>query len=271
MSPILPTPWTVFPRVANEGEVVRPAQAPARSHGGSLSARSSPGSPVNGRAITRPTACLPVRISRATRQPVVELLERDRLLVGGDLEDGVGGRVDDPLARLLVLLAELVDDVRAGRGLVPEHAARRPVHERVDHVVREPVRVGRHRGRGDDAHQLPVPRGRVLPLRALDEAARDRRRARLGRAALERERVAEPERLERGQVEASDGAGDVADRVRPLVSVLGRVRQLPCTDGVEHDHARTRHAGSLRRDGHRPRPHPARRLHGRRSSASRRP
>ena len=56
---------------------------------------------------------------------VVELLERDRLLVRGDLEDGVGRRVDDPLAGLLVLLAELLDDLRPRRRPVAEHAAAR--------------------------------------------------------------------------------------------------------------------------------------------------
>src|SRR5205823_8749210 len=44
---------------------------------------------------------------------VVELLQRDRVLVGGDLEDGVRGRVDDPLPGLLVFLPELLDDLRS--------------------------------------------------------------------------------------------------------------------------------------------------------------
>ena len=44
---------------------------------------------------------------------VEELLERNRLDVRRDLEDRVGGRVDDPLARDLVLLAELLDDLCA--------------------------------------------------------------------------------------------------------------------------------------------------------------
>ena len=117
---------------------------------------------------------------------LVQLLERDRVLVRGDLEDGVGRRVDDPLARALVLLAELLDDLGAGGGLVAEHAAARAVHERVDHVVREAVRVGRERLRRDDPHHLPVPRRGVLALRALDEPAGDRGRAGLRRAALQR-------------------------------------------------------------------------------------
>src|SRR5207247_3899962 len=59
----------------------------------------------------------------------VELFERNVLLVRGDLEDGVGRRVDDPLARLLVLLAQLLDDLRPRGGFVAEHAAPGPVHE----------------------------------------------------------------------------------------------------------------------------------------------
>src|SRR5262249_57433239 len=52
---------------------------------------------------------------------VVELLQRDRVLVGGDLEDGVRRCVDDPLAGPLMLLLWLRDDLGPGRSLVPEH------------------------------------------------------------------------------------------------------------------------------------------------------
>ena len=127
------------------------------------------------------------------------------------------------------------------------HAAARLVHERVDDLVGKPVRVRRERRRRDDAHHLPVTRRRVLPLRALDEPSGDRRRARLRRAALERHDVPEPERLEIGQVEASDRAGRVAEGVRAFVSVLPCVRQLTSADGVEHDYARSRHGAILRR------------------------
>ena len=55
----------------------------------------------------------------------------------------------------------------------------------------------------------------------------------------------EAERLERRQVETSDGAGDVAEGVRPLVTELRSVRQRARADGVQHDHARARHAAIL--------------------------
>ena len=200
---------------------------------------------MNGRAITRPTACLPGEDLARRAAGVVELLERHRLLVSGDLEDRVGARVDDPLAGALMLLAELLDDLRAARGLVPEHAAAGAVHERVDHLVREAVRVGRHRLGRDDAHQLPVARRRVLALRTLEQPSGDRGGPGLRRAPFQRLDVAEPERFQRRQVEAADGAGDVGEGVRPRVTELGSVRQLTRSDGVQHDDARPSHAAIL--------------------------
>src|SRR5439155_10907652 len=135
----------------------------------------------------------------------------------GDLEDRIRGGVDDPLAGSLMFLAELLDDLGPRRRLVSEHSPAGSVHERIDHVVREAVWVRRHGLRRDDPHQLPMTGGRVLSLRALDQASRDRRRAVLWRAALEWLDVAEAERLEVGQVESLDRSGDVPEGVRPLV------------------------------------------------------
>ena len=176
---------------------------------------------------------------------LVEIVERHRLFVRCDLEDGVGRRVDDPLARPLVLLSELLDDLRPRRRLVADHAAARAVHERVDHVVREAVRIRREGRRGDDAHELPVPRRRVLPLRALEQAARDRGGPGLRRAPCERFHVPEAERLEIGKIEAADCSRDVAERVRSLVAVLVGIGKSAGTDGVEHDHAGSGHAAIL--------------------------
>ena len=160
---------------------------------------------------------------------LVELLERNRLLVRRDLEDGVSRRVDDPLAGLLVLLAELLDDLRSRSRLVAEHAARGGVHERVDHVVREAVGIRRQGLRRDDAHHLPVTERRVLPLGTLEQAARHRGRTRHRRHALERSDVAQPERLHRRQVEtrrrrARRCPGCRTRRLRTLLRPAGRLR-----------------------------------------------
>ena len=171
----------------------------------------------------------------------------------GDLEDRVGGGVDDPLAGLLVLLAVLLDHLGARGRLVAENAAAGAVHERVDHLVREAVWVGRESHGRDNPHQLPVTCCRVLALGALEQPSGDRRRAGLRRAAFKRLDVPEAESLEIGQVEAPDGTGDVSERVRALVPPLGSIWQLTRADGIEHDHAGPRHAGSLRTDGNRSR------------------
>src|SRR5581483_7978343 len=178
---------------------------------------------------------------------VVQLLQRHGFLVRRDLEHGVGARVDDPLARLLMLLAELLDDLGAARRLVAEHAAPRAVHERVDHLVGEPEGIRRHCLRCDDAHQLPVTGRRVLATGSLDKPARDRGRARLRRATLERLDVAEPERLERGQIEPADRARNVPERVRAFVAELGSIWKLSGSHCVEDDHARSRHQLAGRR------------------------
>src|ERR671934_1470924 len=112
-----------------------------------------------------------------------------------------------------MLLAELLDDLRPRGRLVAENPAPGAVHEGVDHVVREALRVRRERRRRDDAHQLPMPGRRVLALRPLEQPPGDGRSARLRRAPLERLDVAEAERLEVRQIEATDGARDVAERV----------------------------------------------------------
>ena len=62
----------------------------------------------------------------------IELGHRHDVFVRGDLEHAVGRRVDDERAGPQVLGAELVDDRRAGRRLVAEHAAAGQARELVD-------------------------------------------------------------------------------------------------------------------------------------------
>src|SRR5262249_50719948 len=90
-----------------------------------------------------------------------------------------------------------------------------------------------------------VTRGRVLALRALEQASGDGGSARLWPAPLERLHIAEAERLEARQVETADCSRGVAKCVRPVVSVLCGVRPLAGTDGIEHDDARPGHRAIL--------------------------
>ena len=171
MSLILPTPVDRGRRPRGCARGGSAAAARARSRGGSAVRRYAPGSPSNGRAITRPTACSPGEQPARGAAGRVQLLERHRRLVRGDLEDRVGRGVDDPLARALVLLAEPLDDLGARGGDVADHAAPRGLRERVEQVLREAVGIGREGALGDDARELPVADRRVLALRALEQPA----------------------------------------------------------------------------------------------------
>jgi hypothetical protein len=81
--------------------------------------------------------------------------------VTGELEDGVGRRVEDRAAGRDVLGAELVDDAGARGRLVAQDATADDGFERLDDLGREAVRIGRERVLEDESHHLPVSGGRV--------------------------------------------------------------------------------------------------------------
>ena len=164
----------------------------------------------------------------------IELGGRDLVDVRGDLQHRVRRGVDDQVAGREVLRAEVVDHRGAAVGPVAQDAAAGAVDQLVEDLVREAVRVRAQRARRDDAHQLPVAGDRVLarPERVqppVDDAVRRRRHAR------QRHDVAEPEALQDRQVEPAGGLGDVAERVRARVAVVGRVGQLARPAGVDDD------------------------------------
>ena len=165
----------------------------------------------------------------------VELGGRALVDVRGDLQHRVGGRVDDQVAGLQVLLAEVVDHRGAAVGLVAEHAAAGAVDQLLDDLLGEAVGIGAQGDRRDRPHQLPVAGDRVLARALRVQAAVDDGIGR-GRDADERQRGAEPERAHHRQVEPAADLGDVPERVRPGVAVVGGVGQLARTAGVEHDH-----------------------------------
>ena len=118
---------------------------------------------------------------------LVEARDGYDLFVRGYLKDGIGGGVDDGFARADVLLAEFFDYLRAGGRVVAEDAGHaRLGDEALDDVGREPFGVSWERAFEYDAGHLPVPRSRVLSVRAERAATERRARLRDGRHARER-------------------------------------------------------------------------------------
>jgi hypothetical protein len=219
----LPHAVHLVARVAHERQVVR-LPRPQRPVVAVRRADVVPRLALEGSCDHAPDRVLPGQDLPRDLAAAVELVERDRVDVRGDLEDGICRGVDDPLPGSLMLLAELLDDLGAGRRLVPQHSAARSMHERIEHLEGETVPVG-WKGLGrDHPHQLPVARRRVLALGSLEQAPGDGRRTGLRRAPLELFDVPEAERLEVREVEAADRLRDVSERVGTFVAEVGSVR-----------------------------------------------
>ena len=163
-------------------------------------ARRRPGSPRNGRAITRPDGVLAGMISRAAAQAAYSSLERHDVLVRGDLQHRVGRRVDDQVAGApgAARRSRRSPRCRCRGGC---RASPRPVASCSCSITssREAVRVGAQRHRRDDAHQLPVAGDRVLARAERVQAAVEHGVAATGGDALQRQDVAEPERPSTGR------------------------------------------------------------------------
>ena len=242
MSPILPTPWTPTPAVAQQLQVVRRGRlerevvAPRRTRvGARRRPRTAARSPAPRRA--RRSAwrgpCGSAAYSSSTGTVV---------LVGGDLEHAVGRRVDDPAAGPLVLARPALDDLGAGCRRVADHARGRcgGRSRRSASAGKPSGKVGNGRS-SDDAHHLPVPGGGVHALAALDQPAPHRRRVRPRWAAGERHHVAQPQRLQAGTLEAADRLGHVAPACS---SRRCRTRRRPAGRRRRRRRARSRTPGA---------------------------
>jgi len=167
----------------------------------------------------------------------MELRNRHDRLVRRDLKHAVGRRVHDQRAGPHVFGPELVDDPRAGRRSVPQHAASGPARKHRDDVAGKSVRERRERAIEDDAHHLPMPGDRVLARRrfrhAADRGWGDRGMMR-DRCANRRDAI-EPEAAQRRQPQR-DPLRDVADSIAAAIAVRRRIGKLTHAHAVEDDH-----------------------------------
>ena len=164
----------------------------------------------------------------------VQLLQRHNRLVRRDLEDAVGGGVDDQLAGAQVLLPQLVEDRRAGGGLVAQRAAADRLLEGIQKRAREPVRERRERAPELHAGDLPVPGGRVLSGRNLPELAIAARGHTICAAEADPVDMGKPQLHQMGNMRMAR-ADDVTQRVRSGVAICGGIRQRADAHAVQHD------------------------------------
>ena len=145
-----------------------------------------------------------------------------------------------------MLLAELLQDLRAGGRLVAEDLAADAAFERLDDLGWEAFRVHAEGVRRDHPRHLPVPGGGVLAGAAFGHLAEGALGTRMARAGEGGRQVAETEGGEVGDRDPARGQ-DVAQRVAALVAERGGVGGLPDAEAIA-DH----HDGPPERPGHVP-------------------
>ena len=168
------------------------------------------------------------------------------LLVGGDLEDAVGGGVANQRAGLEMLLAEFLDDYRAAGGLVANQLAPGLALEISDQVGRERVFEGEvvEAGLDLEAGDFPVAGDGVLALGDFAHGAVGGVGRVLGRDAGNGQRrlvvqqggdVAQAHLLHGGQIHAADGRGQIGEGGGAGIAVISRVRRGANAHGVENN------------------------------------
>ncbi len=133
-----------------------------------------------------------------------------------------------------MFLAEFLDDLRAGSGLVADGLAANGAFELIHQIAREAVLVNGKGLRQPDPGHFPVTGGGVLAgrvRRAFAVAARrTRRRREMGQRRYVRQSEAHKAR-QRQRTQFSD----VSERVAADVAVFAGVRQRADAHAVQHD------------------------------------
>ena len=99
------------------------------------------------------------------------------------------------------------------------------------------IRAGRSGGGSSqhDAHQLPVPRDRVLAWAEGTEPAEGRRRGGPRDARRAAVMLPSPSRSSVGNRRPPTASGEVTQRVAPRIAIFGGVAELPDAEGVDHE------------------------------------
>lgn len=165
---------------------------------------------------------------------VIQLGHGHDVLVRGDLEHAVGGGVHDQLAGDIVLVAQLLNDLRAGRGTVANHAQTGFLFKLPDQLLREAVRIGRKGLLQRQPGDFPVSGGGVLSGGFLGHAAE----AAHGLLVVNAENAAQTQLDQIGNIGMLQ-IPHMFERVGAHVSVFRRVRRRADSAAIQHNGNRT--------------------------------
>ena len=166
------------------------------------------------------------------RAEMIELLARENVLMAGDLEHAVRGCVDDRGRVDPALLAQLVEDGRAGGRLVADHAVADRLFILLQEFGREAVREGREGLFKPKSGNFPVAGGRVLARADFHAAARAADGA-LIRSIVGAGHLAETDFCQIRQM-GMCGIDRMAQGIGALIAIVGRIRRMAAAHGIQH-------------------------------------
>ena len=183
-----------------------------------------------------------VTLENGSRLPaaLIQLLQRDPLFVCRHLEDGVGGGVNDPLTRFLLLHTVVMDDGGAGVGLVAQDPPACSLLKFLQNLLREALRIRGHGLGRNHTGDLPVADGGVLAHRGLCQLANGPIGVRLLGEEIHPIDVAKPSLQQIGHRKLFRACAG-AQGVDAVVPKLGGIRQLTNTAGIQNDQKYTLH------------------------------
>jgi hypothetical protein len=140
-----------------------------------------------------------------------------------DLENTIGGCIDDPISGPVVIRAVRIQDCRARACDVSQDASASQPTELADDAGGKSFGVGGKGPLEDESTDFPVARGAVLSrARGLTHAER-RPRSASGSHALERCAPAQPQCFQLGKGQSPYGAGDIPESVATIISVAATI------------------------------------------------
>ena len=179
----------------------------------------------------------------------VQFIERDLFFVGGDLEDAVGGGIDDQIAAGEMLLAQFADNFGAGGGLVAEDAPASPGDEGVDDFGGKPGGVEREWPVEEDTGEFPVAGGGVLAGGSEGAAAEGGEGGGVGCEVIKGPDIGEAEALQVGERERSSG-GEMAEGIAGFgVEESGPVGHGADAGAIENEQENAGEHGSVFGEG----------------------
>ena len=165
---------------------------------------------------------------------VIQLLQRDQLLLSRHLEDGVGGGIDDPLSGFQLLLAVVPDHLRAGIGQIAQPAPAGLAFKFLQNLLWEALGIGGQRLGGHHAADLPVADGGVLAHGGLPEPGHRTGGGIRLRQAVHAVDAAKARSDHMGDVENAGGLAG-AQGVHPHVPELLRIGHGADAEGIQYN------------------------------------